>query len=181
MPTRAARRHPRVHRSAAIALTLLFAHCSAQQSRDEPALEDDRDVAVEVRRVLLDPSTHNPIVLLEEREGSRTLPIWIGEAEAQSIAVELGNVQWPRPNTHDLAKRLLASLEATVERVVVTELRGDTYFAVLVIRAGGKRVEIDARPSDAIAIALRVEAPVFVRDALLEKSEPSDADPQVAL
>ena len=135
---------------------------------------------------MLDPSTNSPIVWLEERHGDRTLPIWIGEAEAQSIAAELGNLEWPRPNSHDLTKRLLAGLEATVERVVVTELRKGTYFAVLVVRAGGKRVEIDSRPSDAIAIALRVEAPVYVREPLFENAlkevEPEEAsEPRVSL
>jgi bifunctional DNase/RNase len=133
-------------------------------------------VPVTVRGVVLDPETDSPIVLLEEHQGSRRLPIWIGEAEAQSIAIELRNIEWPRPNTHDLAKRLLAGLDANVERVVVTELRGGTYFAVLVIRAAGKRVEIDARPSDAIAIALRVHAPVYVRDALLKKMDAAEPD-----
>ena len=105
---------------------------------------DGPDVAVEVRSVVLDPSTDSPIVLLEERHGERTLPIWIGDAEARSIAVRLENVEWPRPNAHDLATRLLMGLGGRVERVVVTELRGSTYFALLVVRAAGCLVEIDA-------------------------------------
>jgi bifunctional DNase/RNase len=147
---------------------------------------DGPDVAVEVRSVVLDPSTDSPIVLLEERQGERTLSIWIGDAEARSIAVQLGHVEWPRPNAHDLAKRLLMGLGGRVERVVVTELRGSTYFAVLVVRAAAGLVEIDARPSDAIAIALRVNAPVYVRDELLEaaveKEERNAGDePRLAL
>lgn len=161
------RRAVHTQRAAACLLCmLLLSSCGAEQEPLPSAIGSE--VAVEVRSVVLDPSTDSPIVLLEERQGERTLPIWIGAAEARSIAVELGNIAWPRPNSHDLAERLLTGLGGRVERVVVTELRGSTYFALLVIRTAGQRVEIDARPSDAIAIALRVDAPVYVRDTLLK-------------
>ncbi len=178
MPKLTAVRFPRT--AAAIVLALGLVHCSGQQPPAAPKDPSQHDVLVEVRSVLLDPSSNSPIVVLEEVGGHRRLPIWIGEAEARSIAVELGGVEWPRPNSHDLAKRLLAGLEASVERVVIRDLRAGTYFAVLVVRAVGKRVEIDARPSDAIAVALRVDAPVYVRAALLvepgEGHGPSDAE-----
>lgn len=169
---------------AALLLIPLLLGCGAETQRTAPA--DGRDVAVEVRSVVVAPSADTPIVLLEELQGERTLPIWIGDAEARSIAVQLENVEWPRPNAHDLATRLLMGLGGRVERVVVTELRGSTYFALLVVRAPGGLVEIDARPSDAIAIALRANAPVYVRDALLEaavrEAERNDGDePQLAL
>jgi bifunctional DNase/RNase len=130
------------------------------------------EVAVEVGRVALDPSSGSPVVILEDREGNRSLPIWIGFAEASSIASELRHERLPRPNTHDLARRLIEDLHAAVARVVVTELREGTYYAVLVVEASGRVFEVDARPSDAIALALRTGAPLFVREALFE-AEPA--------
>jgi bifunctional DNase/RNase len=138
-----------------------------------------------VGSVGLDPITEMPVVVLRESGGDRALPIWIGVSEARSIAIEMEELHPPRPNSHDLAKRLLGELDATLERVVVTELEGGTYFAVMVVRGGGQRLEIDARPSDAIAIALRVEAPVFVRETLFEEnSKPNphrEAAPELRL
>lgn len=143
------------------------------------------EVAMHVRGVGLDPTTDSPVVVLEEDDGDRALPIWIGVAEARSIAREMEDLASPRPNSHDLTKRLLLGLEADVERVVVTKLQEGTYYALLVVRDGPRRIEIDARPSDAIAIALRVEAPVFARETLLEDTtanfEPPDDPPGVSL
>ncbi len=150
-------------------------------------LSSDRplDIQVRVGSVGLDPITETPVVVLKESGGDRALPIWIGVSEARSIAIEMEELRPPRPNSHDLAKRLLGELDATLERVVVTELQGGTYFAVMVVRGGGQRLEIDARPSDAIAIALRVEAPVFVRETLFEEnSKPNphrEAAPELRL
>ena len=121
------------------------------------------DVAVGVAGVQAD-AANNLVLLLEETEGERVLPIWIGIAEAQSIAAELEQIEFPRPNTHDLANHLVQGLGGRLERVVVTELRGNTYFALLVVQRGGDRIEIDSRPSDAIAIALRAQVPIFVRE-----------------
>jgi bifunctional DNase/RNase len=140
----------------------------------------DHDVAVRVERVGLD-ANDMPVVLLEEKEGSRWLAIWIGSAEAQSIAISIEEIASPRPNTHDLARNVIAGLHGELERVVVTDLRDGTYYATLAIRAAGdRRVEIDARPSDAIAIALRTGAPIFVRDHLLERDQPTGATPEAA-
>jgi bifunctional DNase/RNase len=132
------------------------------------------DVAVNVERVGLDPN-NLPVVLLEERSGSRWLAIWIGTAEAESIAMSIDDVASPRPNSHDLARSVIDGLHGEVERVVVTDLRDGTYYATLLLRAGRQRVEIDARPSDAIAIALRARAPIFVRDHLFEHEEAPDS------
>jgi bifunctional DNase/RNase len=129
----------------------------------------ESEVAVEVTELVLDPGG-NPVVLLRERGGARSLPIWIGLAEARSIAAKLERVEPPRPNTHDLAKRLLEGLGARVQRVVVTELRESTYYGLIVMEGPGGTVEVDARPSDAIALALRVDAPIFVREALFEEA-----------
>lgn len=126
------------------------------------------DVLVRVGYVAIDPRAGSPMVVLEEQSGNRTLPIWIGFAEARSIASEIEHRRSPRPNTHDLAKQVLVQLESRVERVVVTELREGTYYAVLMLNRNGRRLELDARPSDAIALALRFEAPVFVRASLFE-------------
>jgi bifunctional DNase/RNase len=128
----------------------------------------DVDVAVDVRFVTLDPVSNSPVIVLEEHGGERRLPIWIGLPEAQSIAQHLEAVEPPRPNTHDLAKRLVQGLDGAIERVTVTELREGTYYAVIALRSNGKPVEIDARPSDAIALALRMAAPVFVRAPLFD-------------
>ncbi len=134
-----------------------------------------RDVEVSVRGVGLDPRTDTPVVVLHEKRGDRSLPIWIGTFESRSIAVELEHLEAPRPNTHDLAKRLLSSLDAGLDRMVVTRLLDGTYYAILVVNEDGRSVEIDSRPSDAIAIALRMGAPLFVREHLFEPVEIGDA------
>jgi bifunctional DNase/RNase len=127
-------------------------------------------VEVRVQTVALDDRSQSPVVVLEERAGSRRLPIWIGAAEASSIVNQLHKVESVRPNTHDLAKRLIDGLEGNVARVVVTDLADGIYYARIVLTRAGGSVEIDARPSDAIAIALRFEAPLFVEERLFEKA-----------
>jgi len=127
------------------------------------------DVPVRVDTVALDD--HNaPVVILEEEGGPRVLPIWIGTAEATSIATEINDHRPPRPNFHDLAKNVIQSLDGEVVRVVVTELRQGTYYAVLSLRASGRTVEVDVRPSDGIALALRAQAPILVRASLFESA-----------
>jgi hypothetical protein len=147
----------------AFLLAVLVSSCS---TGPEPAPE----VAVRVEAVTLDPHSNSPVLVLEELEGSRRLPIWIGFSEARSIATVLENQWQPRPNTHDLAKRLIDQLEGKVERVVVTRLTEEIYYALIVVEAQGRTLEVDARPSDAIAIGLRYEAPLFVREAVFERS-----------
>jgi len=133
------------------------------------------DVRVRVDRVVIDEN-EAPVVVLEEEGGTRRLPIWIGSEEAHSIALEMEALHLPRPNSHDLARDLIHGLDAEVARVVVTELRDGTYYATLHLRNESRSVGIDARPSDAIAIALRAHAPIFVRESLFE----SDADTEQA-
>ena len=147
----------------ALVFAVLFSSCS-------PDPGSEPEVAVRVESVALDPRSNSPVLVLGELEGSRRLPIWIGFSEARSIATVLENQSQPRPNTHDLAKRLIDRLEGKVERVVVTRLTEEIYYALIVVRAQGRIVEIDARPSDAIAIGLRYEAPLFVREAVFERS-----------
>ena len=144
-------------------LVLLLSSCS-------PGRGSDPEVAVRVESVALDPRSNSPVLVLGELEGSRRLPIWIGFSEARSIASVLENQSQPRPNTHDLAKRLIDQLEGKVERVVVTRLTEEIYYALIIVKAQGRTVEVDARPSDAIAIGLRYEAPLFVREAVFEST-----------
>ncbi len=150
-------------RTLAFALAVLVSSCS-------PGPESDPEVAVRVEAVTLDPHSNSPVLVLGELEGSRRLPIWIGFSEARSIASVLENQWQPRPNTHDLAKRLIDQLEGRVERVVVTRLTEEIYYALIVVNVQGRIVEVDARPSDAIAIGLRYQAPLFVREAVFEST-----------
>jgi bifunctional DNase/RNase len=119
--------------------------------------------------VRMDPRTSSPVVLLKEERGlRRRLPIWIGLYEAQSIAIGMEDVETPRPNTHDLILNILGGIEGKLHRVVITELRGNTYYAVLEIELDGRKVVVDSRPSDAIAVAVRAGAPVFASEEVLE-------------
>jgi bifunctional DNase/RNase len=126
--------------------------------------------------------TNQPIVLLKEDEGERYLPIWIGAAEAAAIAFAIQGVVTPRPMTHDLMKNLLEEVGAEVERIEITELREGTYFANINMKMNGNAYEISARPSDAIALAVRVEAPIFADDEVLTDASiliPSDEEDEV--
>jgi bifunctional DNase/RNase len=127
------------------------------------------DVPVRVGMVALD--SHNvPVLVLEEQDGPRLLPIWIGMDAAHSISAEMEQQRPPRPNTHDLAKRVIQGLDGEIAGVVVTRLHEGTYYAVLKLSTRGRTVEIDARPSDAIAIALRAKAPIFVRATVFKQA-----------
>ena len=128
------------------------------------------EIAVRVEGIALDGEADSPVVILIETDGERRLPIWIGLPEAHSIAAHLDERPAPRPNTHDLAKRLIEGLDGSVQRIVVTELREGIYYARIELEHDGHTVAVDARPSDAIAIGLRLGAPLFVRAALFETS-----------
>lgn len=125
--------------------------------------------AVEVRDVAIDPNTESPVIILREVDGThRELPIWIGPYEARSIALALRDVELPRPNPHDLIRNLLSAVEGKLERVEITELRDNTYFAIIRLEVAGRTVTVDSRPSDAIAVALRTETPVFAHEGVLQ-------------
>ena len=111
-----------------------------------------------------------PIVLLKTADGNRFLPIWIGHPEAAAILMKLQNASSPRPLTHDLVTDMLAQLDAQIVRVTVTELRDNTFYAAITLMRNGSEIEIDSRPSDAIALAVRVEAPIFADDGVIEES-----------
>jgi uncharacterized protein len=148
-----------------ILIALLAPLALAACGGDDVDLERDT-VEVRVARVALDARTDSPVVILEESSGLRRLPIWIGVPEASSIANELEANKAPRPNAHDLAKRLIDGLEGSVSRVVVTHLSEGVYYATIVLAHDGENVTVDSRPSDAIAIALRYHAPLFVHESL---------------
>ena len=134
---------------------------------------------MKVKGLALDPSTNTPIVILEDLEEERALPIWVGIFEANAIALEMESVPTPRPMTHDLIKNILEGIQAEVSRIVVNDLQDNTFYAVILISLNGTEVTIDARPSDAIALALRVDAPIFVAKKVLDEARSIDlADPE---
>lgn len=135
---------------------------------------------VKVRGLLVDPTTNTPIVLLKDVESEAMLPIWVGPFEANSIATEIEKVAPPRPMTHDLLRNVINQLGGQVERVIVTDLRENTFFAVIEIILNGEHTLIDARPSDAIALALRVDCPIFIREEILESSRMAEDAPASA-
>jgi uncharacterized protein len=129
------------------------------------------EVEMKIRGLMMDPVTNMPIVILKDAGGDTVLPIWVGIYEANAIALEIEKVTTPRPMTHDLIKNVLAGLDAQVHKVVVTELKEDTFYAVIWLEREGHVISIDSRPSDAIALAMRVDCPIFVEDEVLKNSK----------
>lgn len=125
---------------------------------------------VKIRGLLIDPTTNSPVVLLKDVSSEMMLPIWVGPYEANSIASEIEKLASHRPMTHDLLRNVIRQMGGEISRVVVTDLRDSTFFAVIEIVANGETVLIDARPSDAIALALRADCPIFVKESVLESS-----------
>jgi bifunctional DNase/RNase len=125
---------------------------------------------VKVAGLVKDPFQDTWIVMLEEKEGKRVLPIWIGQFEAQAILMEMGHKTPPRPLTHDLIKSLLIALDAIVEHIVVCDLVGSTFYAKLHVQKDGKTFEVDARPSDSVALALRFQAPIYVDAKVIDQA-----------
>jgi len=121
--------------------------------------------------IAMDPMSNSPVMLLKEAEGDRILPIWIGVLEATSIAAKLENIQFPRPLTHDLMKNIFETLGISVPKVEIVDLRDNTYYAIITVVTQDKTIDIDARPSDAIALALRLNAEIFVHEEVLRKSQ----------
>ncbi|HEY3929021.1 MAG TPA: bifunctional nuclease family protein [Candidatus Koribacter sp.] len=129
------------------------------------------EVEMKIRGLMMDPVTNMPIVILKDVGSDTVLPIWVGVYEANAIALEIEKVATPRPMTHDLLKNVLLGMEAHVEKVVVTELKDDTFYAVIWLTRGGSPVSIDSRPSDALALALRMDCPIYVEDEVLKTSK----------
>jgi bifunctional DNase/RNase len=131
-------------------------------------------IEVVVSRLGMDPTQQTYVVVLQEKDGERLLPIWIGQAEAESIVIQMHHVKRPRPLTHDLCKTLIVGLGATLRRVQITRMENSTYYGELHLERDGSIVQIDSRPSDAIAIALRLDAPIFAAEALLVVPDEED-------
>jgi bifunctional DNase/RNase len=129
------------------------------------------EVEMRIRGLMMDPVTNMPIVILKDTEGTSILPIWVGIYEANAIALEIEKVATPRPMTHDLIKNLLLGLNTSVRKVVVNDLREDTFFALIWLERDGQTISIDSRPSDALALALRLDCPIFVEDTVLKSSK----------
>jgi bifunctional DNase/RNase len=133
------------------------------------------EVEMKIRGLMMDPVTNMPIVVLKDVGGEAILPIWVGIYEANAIALEIEKVTTPRPMTHDLLKNVLSSLDAQVHKVVVSDLRDDTFFAVIWLERNGNVISVDSRPSDALALALRVDCPIYVEDEVLKSSRLANA------
>ena len=129
------------------------------------------EVEMKIRGLTMDPLTNMPVVILKDLGSDVVLPIWVGVYEANAIALEIEKVTTPRPMTHDLIKNVLTGLDTAVHKVVVTELREDTFYAVIWLERDGHAISIDSRPSDALALALRVDCPIFVEDDVLKNSK----------
>jgi uncharacterized protein len=140
-------------------------------------------IEMSIKGLMVDPVTNMPIVILRDKDGQRVLPIWVGIFEANAIALQIENVATPRPMTHDLLRNVIHDLHAVVQKIVVCDLQENTFYALIYLTISGGTVSIDARPSDAIALALRTRAPIFVEDSVIDhaktvdfSSEKDDAD-----
>ena len=133
------------------------------------------EIEMKIRGLMMDPVTNMPIVVLKDAHGNAILPIWVGIYEANAIALEIEKVQTPRPMTHDLLKNMLLGLNVRVQKVVVSELKEDTFYALIWVERDGQLMSIDSRPSDALALALRVDCPIFVEEEVLKSSKVSSA------
>jgi bifunctional DNase/RNase len=133
------------------------------------------DVEMKIRGLMMDPVTNMPIVVLKDVQGTAILPIWVGVYEANAIALEIEKVQTPRPMTHDLLKNVLLGLEVQVQKVVVSDLKDDTFYAIIWMERDGQTISMDSRPSDALALALRLDCPIFVSEQVLKNSKVANA------
>jgi hypothetical protein len=135
-------------------------------------------IEMSIKGLMVDPITNMPIIILRDKEGQRVLPIWVGVFEANAIALQIENVTTPRPMTHDLLKNVIEDLKATVQKIVVSELKENTFYALIYLDAQSEGVvAIDARPSDAIALALRTKAPIFVEEDVIDNAKTLDVTP----
>ena len=131
-------------------------------------------IEMSIKGLMVDPVTNMPIVILRDKDGVRVLPIWVGIFEANAIALQIDNVATPRPMTHDLLRNVIHDLKASVQKIVVCDLQENTFYALIYLGLNGETVAIDARPSDALALALRTRAPIFVEEAVIDNAKPID-------
>ncbi|MDP6560394.1 MAG: DUF151 domain-containing protein [Candidatus Binatia bacterium] len=134
------------------------------------ASSDSDEVRMTIKKIFLDPGSKTPVVILESRSQGKFIPIWIGKEEATSIAIQLEQVEVPRPNTHDLIRNILDRIGAKLHHITITDLRNNTYFAVITLKLKDQEIQLDSRPSDAIAVALRMKAPIFASTKVLSKT-----------
>jgi len=133
------------------------------------------EVEMKIRGLMMDPVTNMPIVVLKDVQGNSVLPIWVGVYEANAIALEIEKVQTPRPMTHDLLRNVFLGLEVRVDKIVVSDLKDDTFYAVIWVERDGQLIMLDSRPSDALALALRMDCPIFVDEQVLKNSKVTSA------
>ena len=131
-------------------------------------------IEMTIKGLMVDPITNMPIVILRDKEGQRVLPIWVGIFEANAIALQIENISTPRPMTHDLLRNVIRDLKASVQKIVVCDLQENTFYALIYLGLNGETLAIDARPSDAIALALRTRAPIFVEDSVIDNAKTVD-------
>jgi hypothetical protein len=131
-------------------------------------------IEMTIKGLMVDPITNMPIVILKDKDGDRVLPIWVGIFEANAIALQIENIATPRPMTHDLLRNIITDLDGQVDRVVVSDLKDNTFFAIIHLTVKGEAVVVDARPSDAIALALRTRAPILVEETVIDSAKTVD-------
>jgi bifunctional DNase/RNase len=137
-------------------------------------------IEMSIKGLMVDPVTNMPIVILRDKDGQKVLPIWVGIFEANAIALQIENIATPRPMTHDLLRNVIEDLKASVVKIVVCDLQENTFYALIYLSLDGKTVAIDARPSDAIALALRTRAPIYVEDTVIDNAKTFDPAPEKA-
>jgi hypothetical protein len=135
-------------------------------------------IEMTIKGLMVDPITNMPIIILRDKEGQRVLPIWVGVFEANAIALQIENVSTPRPMTHDLLKNVIQDLHGRIEKIVVSDLKENTFYALIYLAVGGEVMAVDARPSDAIALALRARAPIFVEEKVIDHAKTADLVPE---
>jgi bifunctional DNase/RNase len=131
-------------------------------------------IEMTIKGLMVDPITNMPIVILKDKDGDRVLPIWVGIFEANAIALQIENIATPRPMTHDLLRNVITDLDGHVDRVVVCDLKDNTFYAIIHLTVRGERVAVDARPSDAIALALRTRSPILVEETVIDNAKTVD-------
>jgi bifunctional DNase/RNase len=134
-------------------------------------------IEMTIKGLMVDPITNMPIIILRDKDGQRVLPIWVGMFEANAIALQIENQTTPRPMTHDLLRNVIQDLRGRVDKIVVSDLKENTFYALIYLTVGGELLAIDARPSDAIALALRARAPIFVEEQVIDHAKTSDLTP----
>ena len=137
-------------------------------------------IEMSIKGLMVDPLTNMPIVILRDQDGQRVLPIWVGIFEANAIALQIENVTTPRPMTHDLLRNVIHDLKADIQKIVVSDLKDNTFYALIYLTVNGEAMAIDARPSDAIALALRTRAPIFVEETVIDNAKTVDTSSEKA-